>query len=293
MSVTKRFTVAASPAVAFKCGGNVTMPACSTQSQINAAWSSFLCSTTVSGGCYGGTLTNNAPANPPSACGGYVDVTWTYTTPGGCGTQSCTKRFTVATGAAVDVTGPSSVSYNGCNFTSQYALDCAFANWLAQFRTLSAGCPAPGCGPSGNTAVFSGSPRVAPRLIYGGSVCVTYSISGNCNQDSVTATFTVTRPQNCHTTCKTDNEKSDMVKGLTVKAYPNPFSEVFNISWNSSSDEKVEVSVFDLTGKQLDRREVSPLEVTELQIGDRYPSGVYNVVITQGDEVKTLKVVKR
>jgi hypothetical protein len=84
-----------------------------------------------------------------------------------------------------------------------------------------------------------------------------------------------------------------MVKGLTVKAYPNPFSEVFNISWNSSSDEKVEVSVFDLTGKQLDRREVSPLEVTELQIGDRYPSGVYNVVITQGDEVKTLKVVKR
>ncbi|WP_345086489.1 T9SS type A sorting domain-containing protein, partial [Flavobacterium cheonhonense] len=293
MSVTKRFTVAASPAVAFKCGGNVTMPACSTQSQINAAWSSFLCSTTVSGGCYGGTLTNNAPANPPSACGGYVDVTWTYTTPGGCGTQSCTKRFTVATGAAVDVTGPSSVSYNGCNFTSQYALDCAFANWLSQFRTLSAGCPAPGCGPSGNTAVFSGSPRVAPRLIYGGSVCVTYSISGNCNQDSVTATFTVTRPQNCHTTCKTDNEKSDMVKGLTVKAYPNPFSEVFNISWNSSSDEKVEVSVFDLTGKQLDRREVSPLEVTELQIGDRYPSGVYNVVITQGDEVKTLKVVKR
>jgi hypothetical protein len=293
VTVTKRFTVSASPAVTFKCGSNVTMPACSTQSQINAAWASFLCSTTVCGGCPGGTLTNNAPANPPSACGGYVDVTWTYTTPGGCGTQSCTKRFTVASGAAVDVTGPSNVTYNGCNFTSQYALDCAFANWLSQFRTLSAGCPAPGCGPSGNTAVFSGSPRVAPRLIYGGSVCVTYSISGNCNQDSVTATFTVTRPQNCHTTCKTTDEKSDMVKGLTVKAYPNPFSEVFNISWNTSSEQKVEVSVFDLTGKQLDRREVSPLEVTELQIGDRYPSGVYNVVITQGDEVKTLKVVKR
>ena len=293
MSVTKRFTVASSPAVTFKCGGNVTMPACSTQAQINAAWSSFLCSTTVSGGCYGGTLTNNAPANPPSACGGYVDVTWTYTTPGGCGTQSCTKRFTVASGAAVDVTGPSSVTYNGCNFTSQYALDCAFANWLSQFRTLNAGCPAPGCGPNGNTAVFSGSPRVAPRLIYGGSVCVTYSISGNCNQDSVTATFTVTRPQNCYTTCKTTDEKSEMVKGLTVKAYPNPFSEVFNISLTTSSDEKVEVSVFDLTGKQLERREVSPLEVSELQIGDRYPSGVYNVIVTQGDEVKTLKVVKR
>jgi hypothetical protein len=33
--------------------------------------------------------------------------------------------------------------------------------------------------------------------------------------------------------------------------------------------------------------------MVEQQIGDRYPSGVYNVVITQGQEVKTLRVVKK
>jgi hypothetical protein len=33
--------------------------------------------------------------------------------------------------------------------------------------------------------------------------------------------------------------------------------------------------------------------VSDLQIGDRYPSGVYNVIVTQGSEVKTLRVVKR
>jgi hypothetical protein len=30
-----------------------------------------------------------------------------------------------------------------------------------------------------------------------------------------------------------------------------------------------------------------------LAIGDQYPSGVYNVVVTQDEEVRTLRVVKR
>jgi hypothetical protein len=304
-TITRRFTVASPPQVVFKCSNNVTVPACSTQAQINAAWTSFLCSTTASGGC-GGVLTNNAPAYPPSACGGYVDVTWTYSSSNSCnqstcsnhsnhGNQTCTKRFTVSSGSAVDVTGPTSVTYNGCDFTSQYALNCAFNNWLSQFRTLSSGCPAPGCGPSGNTAVFSGSPRFAPSLNYGGTVNVTYSITGSCNQDSVCATFTVTRPQNCNSTCKIPEPvvKSELIKGITIKAYPNPFTESFNIAVITASYENVEVSVFDMTGKQLERKEVNPIEVSELQMGDRYPSGVYNIVVTQGNEVKTLRVIKR
>jgi hypothetical protein len=30
-----------------------------------------------------------------------------------------------------------------------------------------------------------------------------------------------------------------------------------------------------------------------VQLGDRYPSGVYNVVVTQGSVTETLRVVKR
>ena len=48
-----------------------------------------------------------------------------------------------------------------------------------------------------------------------------------------------------------------------------------------------------MTGKLVDQREVTPTEVSELQVGDRYPSGVYNVIVTQGENTKTLRVIKR
>jgi hypothetical protein len=272
---------------------------------VNTAWAAFLASTTVSGGCSTGVLTNNAPATPPSACGGYVDVTWTYTSSSSCGpitcgsqtnygSTTCTKRFTVLGGGLVDVTGPCNVAYTTCSFTNQTALNCAFATWLAQFQTLSAGCGATvSCGTStgGAVAVFSGSPRIAPSILNGGVVCVTYSIAGSCNQDSVTATFTVTKVANCFG-CTTKPVTAE-VKPMSVKVYPNPSSESFNFSLTTSSDVKVQLSIFDMAGKLIENREVMPAEFTELQLGNSYPSGVYNVVVSQGTEVKSLRLIKR
>jgi hypothetical protein len=78
-----------------------------------------------------------------------------------------------------------------------------------------------------------------------------------------------------------------------VVVYPNPSSENFNFNLSTSSEEKVSVVVYDMTGKLVDSREVAPTEVSELQLGDRYPSGVYNMIVTQGDNTKTLRVIKR
>ena len=78
-----------------------------------------------------------------------------------------------------------------------------------------------------------------------------------------------------------------------VKVYPNPSSERFNFNLTSSSEEKVTVLVYDMVGKLVDSREVAPVEVSELQLGDRYPSGVYNMIVTQGENTKTLRVIKR
>jgi hypothetical protein len=278
---TKRFTVASSSPIVFNCGSNVTIPSCKTQTEVNAAYAAFLCSTTASGGC-NGVLTNNAPAQAPSACGGFVDVTWTYTALS-CGqtqTQTCTRRFTVSSGGAVDVAGPGSVSYVNTSFNSQYAVNCAFSNWLAQFRTISSGC--------GACAVFSGDCRVAPSWTNGGTVRVCYSITGRCNSDSVCATFTITRAS---ATCKVEAPKDKEV--MTAKAYPNPFIENFNLEFATTSVEKVGVSVYDMTGKLIEQREINADEVSGLQIGERCASGVYNVIVTQGTEVKTLRVIKR
>ena len=80
---------------------------------------------------------------------------------------------------------------------------------------------------------------------------------------------------------------------FSVVVYPNPYTETFNLSLSTSSEDKVGIVVYDMTGRLLERREVRPSDMVEQQIGDRYPSGVYNVVVTQGEEVKTLRVIKR
>jgi hypothetical protein len=80
---------------------------------------------------------------------------------------------------------------------------------------------------------------------------------------------------------------------FSVKAYPNPYTETFNLSLSTSSEDKVSIVVYDMTGRLIERREVRPSDMVEQQIGDRQPSGVYNVVVTQGEEVKTLRVIKR
>ena len=291
LTCTKRFTISGS-AVTINAGSNVTVASCKTQAQVNAAWSAFLCSTTISGGCNTGTLTNNGSScNIPSACGGYADVTWTYTS-NGCGqttvtcggqtstsnTYTVTRRFTVTSGGGVDVSGPANSTHVNTYYNSQYAVNCAFASWLAQFTTVSNGC--------GSCAVFSGDCRVAPSWTNGGSVRVTYSITGNCNSDSVCATFTITRGSTCKVTTEANVP-------MTAKAYPNPFSENFNLDLTTSSVEKVGVAIYDMTGKLIDQRQVNANEVSELQIGDRFASGVYNVIVTQGNEVKTLRVIKR
>ena len=80
---------------------------------------------------------------------------------------------------------------------------------------------------------------------------------------------------------------------MAAKAYPNPFSESFSLDVTTSSVDKVAVAIYDMTGKLIEQREVNADEVSGLQVGDRFPSGVYNVIVSQGNEVKTLRVIKR
>ena len=75
--------------------------------------------------------------------------------------------------------------------------------------------------------------------------------------------------------------------------YPNPSSNTFNLGWTTSSIDNIGVSVYDMMGRLVDQRSVNPNEVSEIQIGDRHPTGIYNVIVTQGTEVKTQRVVKR
>ena len=48
-----------------------------------------------------------------------------------------------------------------------------------------------------------------------------------------------------------------------------------------------------MLGKLVESRILETTEVEGFEVGANYPSGVYNVIVSQGDTVKTLRVIKR
>jgi hypothetical protein len=93
--------------------------------------------------------------------------------------------------------------------------------------------------------------------------------------------------------CGVAKQENQISKVFEVVANPNPSSQHFNFILTSSSEDKVNIMIYDMIGKLIDQRELTPSDLSELQVGDRYSSGVYNVIVTQGENVKTLRIIKR
>jgi hypothetical protein len=78
-----------------------------------------------------------------------------------------------------------------------------------------------------------------------------------------------------------------------VTASPNPFDNNFGMFLNSTSTEDVSIRVYDMIGKLVEQREVKATEVITQEVGNNYPSGVYNIIVSQEDNIQTLRVIKR
>jgi hypothetical protein len=78
-----------------------------------------------------------------------------------------------------------------------------------------------------------------------------------------------------------------------VVTSPNPFGNHFEMFLNSTSAADVAIKVYDMLGRIVEQRIVKSNEVITQEIGNNYSTGVYNVIVTQGEEVKTLRVIKR
>ena len=78
-----------------------------------------------------------------------------------------------------------------------------------------------------------------------------------------------------------------------VIAYPNPYSDSFNLEVTTTSESQIEIKVYDMMGRLVDSKTTSASEVTSLSLGNSYSSGVYNVIITQGNNTTTQRIVRR
>lgn len=78
-----------------------------------------------------------------------------------------------------------------------------------------------------------------------------------------------------------------------VSVYPNPFSSSFAVQMISNSDLPVQLQVYDMLGRQLESKTVSIKSLESEQLGANYPAGVYNVILSQGQTTRSLRVIKR
>jgi hypothetical protein len=142
--------------------------------------------------------------------------------------------------------------------------------------------------PNANTATLAASNYVP---VIGTAITATYyrvKMTNTCSTGVNSATIAV-----FYKNCASPFREIITKEKFNAIAYPNPFTANFDLAISTSSAENVEVKVYDMIGKLINKMEVSPSKVAGLQIGDRYPSGVYNVIVSQGTEVKTLRVIKQ
>ena len=78
-----------------------------------------------------------------------------------------------------------------------------------------------------------------------------------------------------------------------ARAYPNPFVDNFKVELNTSSDENISIKVYDLLGRMVEAHEAKLSDFDSQEIGTTFSSGIYNIIISQGDNVKTIRVIKR
>ena len=154
---TATFSVTPAPEIQANCPAPVTIEACTSQSEINTAFSNWKAQFSASGGC-DASGTDHDDFEAPNACTGGT-VTINFEANGLCGSDGCTSTFTVIPAPPLELTCPSDMTIEAC--TSQGDINTAFENWK---NSVSFGG---GCNPQ-----LSVTEQAPPDACSGGSVVI-------------------------------------------------------------------------------------------------------------------------
>ena len=78
---------------------------------------------------------------------------------------------------------------------------------------------------------------------------------------------------------------------LSIRALPNPSATYFTLVTQGNTNQPISLSVYDISGRLIETKYGLPANHS-ISIGHSYKPGLYNVVITQGSQKQTLKLVK-
>jgi hypothetical protein len=88
------------------------------------------------------------------------------------------------------------------------------------------------------------------------------------------------------------NNEEQNVHGLAIQISPNPVVDYFTLSTQTQAETPIMIRIIDVTGRLVEvKNDVVPN--TSLQLGRNYRRGIYLVEVTQGDQRRTLKLIKQ
>ncbi|MEI2749695.1 MAG: T9SS type A sorting domain-containing protein [Ferruginibacter sp.] len=130
-----------------------------------------------------------------------------------------------------------------------------------------------------------------PSTIVAGNI--TAQASNNCGVSSVRSTR-IKLPACAPVTTKGNIEQPLIHQGETefdVQVYPNPTADYFRIKVRSKEKDRINIQVYDLTGRRLSEHNLLPDQTIET--GANLKPGAYLVKIIQGKQCIVRKVIKQ
>ena len=125
-----------------------------------------------------------------------------------------------------------------------------------------------------------------------GSYSVTVTLNDGSNLTS--SAFNVT---SCNGSIngnrETEGKKLEKVINYNVILYPNPTVSSFSLNVVSDNNEMIEVSVYDIQGRNIENKTFNKEDINSIRIGESLPTGIYNVIVKQGENIKSQRLIKK
>jgi len=234
---------------------NGTTYSVSVRANVSGVWGSF-----------GPICTVATPASSPT----------TSLQPSSCGITASSYTQVLY---AVAVTGATQYEYKLENAAASYTQTFVKSNNnfnLAQFTGLA------------NSTAYNVQVRVFFNGVWGnyGSICSVTTPASALMLNGNTGMASREGVENADNTL--------LENSFDAMAYPNPFDKEFSLNLLSYTvNEPVHIRVYDATGKLVEQHDLSPESVRELSIGTTYAEGLYNILVSQGTQHKSIKVIRQ
>lgn len=92
---------------------------------------------------------------------------------------------------------------------------------------------------------------------------------------------------------ETKEELVSIENTFAAVGYPNPYNNYFNLKLTTASLEPISIKIYDLLGKVVEEHTIDVNELDSYSFGINYPTGVYNAILRQGEQITSVRLIKK